>query len=177
MIGPYQYGTIPNRTHLSERERSIWAAFMEQYPGFFEHVWYDVEVGGMRGGTDGLKPQWAQNAKYLGRYKIDVVGEHKDYIAVVEVKGEATTKALGEIWLYDDLFKQEWDTQKPVRNIIVSDEEMPNIRAACEKEGVELLVVSGILGREPTEKETPSDPQENAGKDEAKPLSTSPIGS
>lgn len=142
MIGPFQFAAAPNRCHLSVRERRIWDAFVKQNPGFFTKVWYDVEVGGMRGTTQGLKPEWEKNAQYLGRYKIDVVGEHTDFLAVIEVKGEATTKALGELWLYDDLLKEEWTISKPVRCICLTDEEMPNIRTTLEKEGYELVVVT-----------------------------------
>lgn len=142
MIGPFPFAAAPNRCHLSVRERRIWDVFVQQNPGYFTKVWYDVEVGGMRGTTQGLKPEWEKNAQYLGRYKIDVVGEHPDFLAVVEVKGEATTKALGELWLYDDLLKEEWTISKPVRCICLTDEEMPNIRATLEKEGYELVVVT-----------------------------------
>lgn len=142
MFGPCTYGVIPARTHLSERERAIYSAFCKAYPNFFERTWFDVECGGMRGTTEGLKPEFADNAKYLGRYKIDVVGETKDFYAVVEVKGEATTKAMGELWLYDDLLREEWSLKKPVRCICLTDEEMPNVRTALEKEGYELIVVA-----------------------------------
>lgn len=144
MFGPFKYGTLPVRTHLSAKERAVWAAFMQQYPAFCDKIWYDVECGGMRGGTDGLKPEWSDNAKYLGRYKIDVVGETDKSLFIFEVKGEATTKALGELWLYDDLLREEWHITKPIRCICITDEEMPNIRQSLEKEGYELIVTGPV---------------------------------
>lgn len=142
MIGPFPYGVLPNSTHLSVRERDIWGAFMRANPLPDAKCFYDVEVGNIRGSTEGLKPEWEKNAQYLGKYKIDVVVETPLWVCVIEVKGEATTKALGEIWLYDELLREAWDIKKPVLNWIVTDEEMPNIRAVCEKEGVELRVVA-----------------------------------
>lgn len=171
MFGPYAYGTMPNRTHLSERERAIWAAFMRAYPEWCKTIWYDVECGGMRGGTEDLKPEWKDNAKYLGRYKIDVVGEDDESMYVFEVKGEATTKALGELWLYDDLLKEDWNIKKPIQCVCITDEEMPDIRRTMEREGYQLVVVAvggdlkaealrkadtvGGTGEKPPEKQPP----------------------
>lgn len=176
MIGPFPYGVLPNSTHLSKRENAIWSAFMRANPLPDAKCFYDVEVGGMRGSVDGLKPEWAKNAQYLGKYKIDVVLETPTWLCVIEVKGEATTKALGEIWLYDDLLQAEWKIEKPVLNWIVTDEEMPNIRAVCEKEGVELRVVSMALPPE-TNREIPQSPDHKKPDDQIENKGNAPVSS
>lgn len=141
MRGPYKYELQSSYPHLSKAEAEIWNRFVVTYPDAFKQCWYDVEVGKCRPSDEKLDPEWEKNRQYLGKYKIDVVAENDEYICVIEVKKEATTKALGEIWLYDELFAKEWNVKKPVLNYIITDTEMPNIREVCEKEGVQVYVV------------------------------------
>lgn len=151
MRGPYPYELQSQYPHLSKAEAEIWSRFITAYPDAFKQCWYDVEVGQCRPSTEELKPEWEQNRAYLGKYKIDVVAENDEFWCVIEVKKEATTKAMGEVWLYDELFRAEWNPKKPVLNYIVTDTEMPNIRAICEKEGVQLYVVPSLpIGTEDT---------------------------
>lgn len=166
MIGPYSYGVVPNHTHLSKKERAIWTAFMQEHPNFCDRIWYDVECGGHRQKLDGVRPELHKMAEYLGKYKIDVVGENKDSYIIFEVKGEATTKALGELWLYDDLLREEWTINKPVRCICVTDEEMPNIRLTLEKEGYELIVVQMPPMSSPSTETTQTQTQTELGSDD-----------
>lgn len=141
MRGPYKFPFIPLHCHLSDNERAIWARFVAKFPGHFDIVYFDWEVGEARPNLTKLADYVEQNRQYLGRYKIDVVGQNKEFYAVIELKKEATTKALGEIWLYDDLFRAQEKPDKPVKNYVITDVEMPNIRAVLEKEGCELFVV------------------------------------
>lgn len=141
MRGPYRYPFIPLHTHLSENERAIWKRFCEKFPDRFHTVYFDWEVGDPRPSLEKLSEFAEQHRQYLGRYKIDVVAESADFYVVIELKKEATTKALGEIWLYDDLFRAQEKPAKPVKNYVITDVEMPNIRDVLEKEGCELFVV------------------------------------
>lgn len=141
MRGPFKYELQSTYPHLSKAEAEIWNRFIVAYPEAFKQCWYDVEVGQCRPSDEKLKPEWETNRQYLGKYKIDVVGETDDFFCVIEVKHEATTKALGEVWLYEELFKDEWKPKKPVLTYIVTDTEMPNIRKVAEAEGVQIYVV------------------------------------
>ncbi len=141
MQGPYKYEMLHKYPHLSMAESEIINRFIFKYPDAFDKAYYDVELGNIRGTTENLLPEWEKNALYLGKYKIDALFENDKFFCVVEVKKSATTKALGEIWLYDALFKKEWEPKKPVLNYIITDEEMPNIREVCEAEKVGLYVV------------------------------------
>ena len=141
MRGPYRYPYIPRHTHMSAGELKIWERFCLKYPTRFTKVFFDWEVGSPRPNIEDLSAMHERNRQYLGKYKIDVVCEGPHEWAVIEVKKEATTKALGEIWLYDDRFRAEERPGKMVKNIVLTDYEMPNIRALLESENVELVVV------------------------------------
>lgn len=141
MRGPYKYELLPKYAHFAENESLIWDRFILKYPGYFDHVWYDVPVGSFRGNEETLLPEIQENRAYLGAYKIDVVGEKDGIFTIVEVKKSATTKAMGEVWLYMDLYKKQYAPTVPVNGIIVTDEEMPNVREIVEKDGEQLFIV------------------------------------
>ena len=141
MRGPYPYQLLPKYPHLSEAESLIWNRFVSKFPDAFSLCYYDVEVGQCRPCEDKLSPSVEADRQYLGKYKIDVIGETEAHYCIIEVKKEATTKAMGEIWLYEKLFKEAWKPSKPVLLYIVTDTEMPNIRTVCEAEGVQVYVV------------------------------------
>lgn len=141
MLGPYPYREIPPKTHLSVGELAIWERFVAKFPERFERVWFDVELGIPRNYDDTRPEEYARHHRYLGGYKIDVLGEKEGVKTIVEIKRQATTKALGEIWCYDDLYKRFVDSISVVKDLIVTDEEMPHIREICEKDGVGLEVV------------------------------------
>jgi len=141
MRGPYKYEKLNKYPHLSLHEAPIWEKFIDQFPDFCDKVYYDVEVGGVRGDTSKLNERTKKNAEYLGKYKIDVLCETADYFTIIELKKEATTKAIGEIALYYQLYNKDFKPEKPVLRAIITDEEMPNIREYCEVEGISLYVV------------------------------------
>lgn len=146
MRGPLPYQRLNVYPHLSKHEAPLWDRFILEHPGMFEQVYYDVHTGDRRPDTTELMPEYERNAEYLGAYKIDVVGETSEYIMVIELKVQATTKALGEVWLYEHLLKKAWGTKKPIMSAIVTDVEMPHIREVCEADGVMLFVVGGAVG-------------------------------
>lgn len=141
MRGPFKYEQLSKYPHLSKMESDIWDRFVRKYPDAYYEAYYDVELGDIRGDVSELQPEWQKDAQYLGKYKIDVLCKNSLGWTIIEVKKSATTKALGEIWLYDFLFKQEWPDRRPIFNAIVTDEEMPNIRTVAEAENVQLYVV------------------------------------
>jgi|CXWL01.1.fsa_nt_gi hypothetical protein len=141
MRGPYEYKLLPKYPHFLEAESLIWDRFILSHPGYFTRVWYDVQVGDQRKNAETLDLATQDNKAYLGSYKIDVVGEKEGIFVIVEVKKAATVKALGQTWLYSELYKKELAPDKEVQAMIVTDEEMPNIREVAEKDGVKLFVV------------------------------------
>ena len=140
-INAKTYGTLPNYPHLSVNEAAIWERFVARNPTAFVRAYYDVCVGEPRESEEELKPAWEKNRRYLGAYKIDVIGENEDELTIIEIKHEATTKALGEVWFYDFLFQKLYTGKKRVTNAIITDTEMPHIRECAFADGVGLWVV------------------------------------
>lgn len=141
MIGPVHYLQIPLRTHLSQGELEIWKRFTSLFPERFELVAYDYELGVPRNYDDTIPEKYAAHHRYLGGYKIDVIGYNKEAETIIEVKHQATSKALGEVWLYSEVYHKENPGKMMPRLMILTDEEMPHMREICEAEEVELVVV------------------------------------
>ncbi len=140
MRGPYKFEKLASYPHLVKAEAAIWERFIEHNPGLFQEVWYDVQVGDCRPCEEKLNEKTSANRLYLGKYKIDVLAIKDGVCYIVEIKKEATTKALGEVWLYEHLFKKENPTKNVGDPIILTDVEMPNVREVCESDGVMLAI-------------------------------------
>lgn len=141
MLGPFAYKSIPPKTHLSQNERTIWERFIEKNPERFDLATYDVELGKPRGFDPERPEPYARHHAYLGGYKIDVLGEKEGVKTIIEIKRQATTKAIGEVDLYEFLFMLINENAPPPKLMILTDEEMPHMREWCEKWDVELVVV------------------------------------
>jgi hypothetical protein len=142
MLGPYPYTKRDSYPHLSDAEGKIWERFIAENPDRFDVCWYDVELGTPRG-YDATRPEpYRSHHRYLGGYKIDVLGQKGDQLTIIELKKQATTKALGEIWLYEYMYLKEKAPEKAPRLMIITDEEMPHIQECCVADEVELVVVS-----------------------------------
>lgn len=141
MQGPFVYAHRHKYPHLSEAEATIWHRFITKYPDYFDQCWYDVELGLPRGYDPERPAEYQKHHLYLGGYKIDVLGQKGDRLCIVEVKKQATTKALGEIWAYEFLYLKEHPEVKEVDLLILTDEEMPHMREICDPDEVKLIVV------------------------------------
>ncbi len=141
MQGPFNYEKRERYAHLTKGEAEIWERYVKAFPNRFDEVYYDVELG-LPIGYDPERPEpWKSHASYLGGYKIDVLGIKGDVSTIIEIKKMATTKALGEVWLYEYLYKA---FKKPIGKCeleIVTDFEMPHMREVCEADNVKLIIV------------------------------------
>lgn len=138
--GPYPYAKLPSYPHLVKREAVVWERFIDANPDFFDEVWYDVCVGDYRGAED-LTGEYQANREYLGKHKIDVLGRKGDLFTIIEVKHEAGKSAMGEIWVYEELFMRDYpDCGKPAL-IILAAEAQANIREICERNAVTLALI------------------------------------
>lgn len=141
MLRFFPFEVLSKYPHLSEDESIIWSAFIARYPDFVDKVAYDVCVGDFRSSEEELNEATAKNREYLGRYKIDALGIKDGQYYIFEVKKSATSKALGEVWMYWHCFERDFKPAAPPLCVIVTDEERPNMREICEADGVRLMVV------------------------------------
>ena len=77
----------------------------------------------------------------LSKYRIDVVAYRSSSIEIIEVKPEASTVAIGQVVTYVELYKRDFSPRPPVRGVIITDHELPDIRYLTERLGFEYYIV------------------------------------
>ena len=141
MQGPFAFEKRYKYPHLTDGEAAIWERFVDKNPGAFDECWYDVEIGTCRDKTKPLDPYFGEHKEYLNKYKIDVLGKKDKQYTIIEIKREATSKALGEIQLYYHCFRRDWEIEAPVKTMILTDIEMPDMREITKLDDTQLIIV------------------------------------
>jgi hypothetical protein len=119
----------------------IWNRFLEQYPDEYISVQYDLHIGEpppfntlYDDGTD-------YNQDMLYRMRIDVVGHEGSRIDIIEVKPNAGPSALGQLESYATLYERDEEPALPIRMVLITDRERPNMHFLCKEKNVILKIV------------------------------------
>ena len=78
--------------------------------------------------------------EYLSKKRIDVVGYKRDEIHVIELKPRAGFSAVGQVLGYAKLFVVPGDAEKRIVPVVITDQEIPDVREFCLKMGVLFLI-------------------------------------
>lgn len=124
----------------------IWEKFVRAYPESFSSVDYDVAVGPAPAWLDVENDERAAKESKLYRRKVDVVGYHPDFIALIEVKPFAESKALGQALSYDKLYRDDHPQSRRVVPWVVTNSAQNGYEAIFERLGVHLVEV-GVCER------------------------------
>ena len=134
------YKKLAKYPHLMPNDVSIWNRFIEKNPRYFSKVEYDVKVG--KGGDYSAYPKSPirDDLEYLSKKRIDVVGYSGNEVYVIEIKPKAGLAALGQAEGLSDLMQDEIRPEKIIIPVIITNKEIPDIRALCDKRGVLFLI-------------------------------------
>lgn len=141
MTGQYKYEKLNKYPHMKPEDIAIWERFLLRYPDYFDTVDYDYKVG------EGNMPTFRQAANMekgwrdLTQKKIDVVGYKGDMITIVEVKPRARANALGQMWMYDELYKRQENYAGTLRNLIITDTPDPDTETVAKSGDIQIIIV------------------------------------
>ena len=127
--------------HLSVEDTKIWNRFVEKYPNYYDAVSYDVRVG--EGGKveeqeiEAMKKDW----KDLTRKRVDVIGYRNNDVDIIEIKPNASSWAIGQVMMYDKLFRLNKNVKGNVNKVIITDREINDTRKVCDALNIKLIVV------------------------------------
>jgi hypothetical protein len=127
--------------HLKENEEAIWTRFIDAFPDAYDAVDYDVLVG------TGVEPKpedseaMKKDKEYLSKKKIDVVGYKAENIYIIEIRPRAGLDMIGKLIAYVELYRSIAPTGKTIKAVLITDEEMPDIRTLAERMGILLHIV------------------------------------
>ena len=111
----------PAYPHLMPLEVPIWERFLAEYGFLFTRLTYDVHVGEGAPISEDATPGEVRQIQAITRKRIDVVGETKDELWIIEVKPRAGHAAAGALLNYRRLYRREYHSLKPVRLVVVCE--------------------------------------------------------
>lgn len=142
MQGRFKYGKLSKYPHMKPEDVAIWERFLLDYPEYFDTVDYDVSVGVGRMPNELTGDNVEKGWKDLTSKKIDVVGYKNNTITLIEVKPNARANALGQIWMYDELFKDQFENVGEIKNLIITDDIDPDTLRVANSGNVDISNVS-----------------------------------
>lgn len=104
---------------MLEADVPLWHAFLEKAANEFLRFYYNVKVGSADlskiDAPENLKKMWyASTAK-----RIDVIGEKKDEIWIIEVASNPYLRAVGQCLSYKFLWDEDPKIDKPARAVLL----------------------------------------------------------
>lgn len=118
----------------------IWDEYIQKHPDAFKEVYYNVALGDPFPNEEEKIPAIANGAYEVSQWRIDALAESEDAIAVIEIKPNAGAGALGQALAYVKLIQKEWDLQKPVYPVVLTDRISPVMEQAAKLLGVAVIV-------------------------------------
>ena len=114
--------------HMFPLDIAIWERFLVAYGSDYLNFSYDVKVGSGSPVPAGTPENYARMQEVLSKYRIDAVGFRSNEIDIIEVKPDAGTIAIGQVVAYTTLYLRDIKPSLPVRGVIVTDRELPDMR-------------------------------------------------
>jgi hypothetical protein len=136
-----EYKKLLKYPHLKPEETEIWSRFIEKHPDIFKSVEYDVLVGKGAEVGEEESEEMRKDIEYLTKKKIDVIGFTDGEIWVIEIRKRAGLDIVGKVVSYRELYRDIAPTDKRLVGVLVTDQEMPDIRALCQKMGILFFLV------------------------------------
>ncbi len=127
--------------HMFPLDIAIWERFLATHEKLYNTVAYDVKVGTGTPVPANTPPEYARMQDILSKYRIDVVGFDGSQIYIIEVKPEASTVALGQVLTYIELYKRDFAPTLPVKGVIITDRELPDIRYLTQQNNFDYYVI------------------------------------
>jgi len=108
-------------SHLSRGDAYLWSKFIDKYPDTFFDIKYDVRVG-LGVILPQEYPEWLKkSADFLSKKRIDVVGETKRHIFVIEIRVNAKSNVIGDLLSYKYLYELSFKPIKKVLPFLISN--------------------------------------------------------
>jgi len=122
--------------HMKPADVAIWERFIEKYPDLYTSVQYDFNVGDPPPFNTLNHDGEDLNQDMLYRLKIDVVGQKKGEIDIIEIKPNASASTIGQVQGYKALYIRDEEPKDIVRMVIITDKKNTNFEYLCQQAGV-----------------------------------------
>lgn len=120
-------------------DRPVWWEYLEKREKKYIAVYYNVAMTTV-GPEDIIAPKAIQEMwLYAISKRVDVVGELKDSVDLIEVCQRAAIRSLGQIITYNELWKLTKPLPKPANPIIVCMDADPDVKYVAQKYKIEII--------------------------------------
>jgi hypothetical protein len=122
-------------------DHPLWDKFLDDYGGLFERFYYNVLLGEAALTYD-KPPTWEQKLeRSVLSKKIDVIGETKDEVWIIEVASRPGLRAVGQIMSYRALWFEDPKINKIERFVLVTDQIDRDLLTAAATYGIETIIL------------------------------------
>jgi len=135
--------------HMLKTDVPVWYGFLDRWGHLFERLYYDVLVGGPRLSqkqqADPLWRMWRANASK----RIDVIGETRDQVWIIEVAQRPGLRAVGQCLVYRSLWIEDPKIAKPEVLVLVVEQLDTDLIASAARYGIRTYVIPLTTTRSP----------------------------
>lgn len=104
-------------------------------------MWFDVAVGPWPYIPPKTPEDYARMWARLNQKRIDVVLDFGTFVAIVELRWDASASAIGRLMMYRDLLKDDDPFGKPVQLYLVTNKVDPLWAPTARSVGVQVIAV------------------------------------
>lgn len=126
---------------MSDLDFMIWRRWWPSVQHLALRMWFDVGLGETptipEGTSADLAFMWERN----NQPRADAIIEMAEDISLVELRENASGNAIGRLLEYSDLLDEDAPWPKPIRMLLVTNRDNPNVRRSAEKRGIRYIVV------------------------------------
>ena len=138
---PFVPGWMGYPPAMPTGDYEIWVKYRHELVGMFHDIFFNVRIGEPTPFPADTPPEMAVMVKALSRRRIDVVARNDSHWLLVEFKYNAGTESLGQIMMYDALWRLDPPDNKPTSLAIVSNIANKDLILACKFYNILLIVV------------------------------------
>ncbi len=127
--------------HIFGEDKILLSKFWEQNTINFKSIAYDVPIRGYFDYDILNSKNINNNWDYLASYKIDMLGFTDKFTYICELKHQSKPEAIGQLLVYNHLFKKHSSNYKSIRLLLITFQLKPIIQEVCNKYGIETLII------------------------------------
>src|SRR3990167_6831102 len=132
----YAYQPLPYYPHMGPNDGSLWNNFVIKNRDRFVRCIYDMRCGTIETIPPGTPKNIMDAWQDLGRWRVDVVAEDKDFIYTVECRPRAQSDAIGHAIGYKTLFERDHQIDKIIKPLVITDYILPNTKIVADEYNV-----------------------------------------
>ncbi len=127
--------------HMLDPDVPVWYRFLERHGAPFVALYYDVLLGGPwltpEQEQDPMQRMWRANTAK----RADALAELENELWIIEVSAYPGLRAMGQLAVYNALWKEDPKINKPVRLVLVAERIDNDLGAAIAAAGMLVYLV------------------------------------